>query len=209
MELEVFILFGTFGFFLFVLLRRKEETSQESDPLFGDHRDSYHLKIKAQSEAEIRALIDDLPSVAVKWVVDGDTVTIREGWSDVTIRLDSIDCPEDGQHWGDTAKFGLIKMIGRKRVRLEKHGRDDYGRTLATLYVWDDQKSEWMNVNERMVMLGHAWVMRRFYDHLPHDRQENLNRLERWAKSRQVGLWREENPVPPWQWRNGGKVERV
>src|SRR5690606_23957879 len=87
-----------------------------------------------------------------------------------------------GQYWGDMAKYGLVKLIGRKRIRIEEHGIDFHGRTLATIYIWNKQKNEWMNVNERMVTLGHAWVMRRFYNHLPKDRQDKLNRLERWAR---------------------------
>jgi endonuclease YncB( thermonuclease family) len=65
-------------------------------------------------------------------------------------------------------------------VQVEEHGIDRYERTLATLYVYQDGKSEWMNVNERMVTLGHAWVMRRFYTHLPKHWQDTLNQLVRW-----------------------------
>ena len=122
------------------------------------------------------------------------------------IRLDSIDCPEDSQHWGDTAAYGLIKLIGGRKVHLEEHGLDSHGRTLATIYVRHANKEEWINVNERMVTLGHAWVMRKFYDHLPEDRQNKMNRLESWARSKKVGLWDTSNPIPPWQWRNGERV---
>lgn len=158
-------------------------------------------KTKAQSGPAVKGQIDELPTVRVRQIIDGDTLIVTIGWSEVVIRLDSIDCPEDGQYWGDTAKYGLIKLVGGQSVRLEEHGKDDYGRTLATIYVWHEQKSEWLNVNERMVTLGHAWVMRAFYDHLPIDRQTKLNRLERWAKSKQVGLWHQSNPIPPWKWR--------
>jgi len=134
-------------------------------------------------------------------VIDGDTVDVRMRGNRIRLRLDSIDCPEDGQLWGNTAKAGLIKMIGGKSVRIEEHGYDQYGRTIATVFVRDNQKAEWINVNERMVTLGHAWVMRAYYAHLPEDRRRQLNRLERWAKSRRVGLWRTPNPTPPWKWR--------
>lgn len=140
----------------------------------------------------------------VERVVDGDTVVVSASWRKIKIRLDSVDCPEQGQHWGDTARFGLIKLIGGQRVYLEEHGIDCYERTLATIYVQNGYDSKWINVNERMVTLGHAWVMRRFYDHLPKDRQDQLNRLERWAKSKKVGLWKTPNPVPPWKWRSEG-----
>jgi len=160
-------------------------------------------KTKAASRAAIRDRIPHLPKAQVIYVVDGDTVIVSKSPGEIRVRLDSIDCPEDGQHWGDTAKYGLIKLIGNKGVHLEEHGLDSYGRTLATIYVWYGQKNEWLNVNERMVTLGHAWVMRKFYDHLPQDRQAQLNRLERWAQSKKVGLWGTSNPVPPWKWRSG------
>jgi micrococcal nuclease len=133
--------------------------------------------------------------------VDGDTVLITKGSGEVVVRLDSIDCPEGGQDWGDNAKDGLVKLVGGQRVQVEEHGIDDYGRTLATLYIRHSNGQDWQCVNERMVTLGHAWVMRRYYDHLPPDRQDKLNKLEAWAKSKNVGLWSTPNPIPPWQWR--------
>ena len=161
-------------------------------------------KTKAQSETAVKYQIESFPKVKVEHIIDGDTVIVVKGWHKIRIRLDSIDCPEDGQHWGDIAKYGLIKLIGGRKIRIEEHGQDIYERTLATIYVQHGDGSEWMNVNERMVTLGHAWVMRRFYDHLPKDRQDKLNRLERWARSKKVGLWQTPNPIPPWKWRSEG-----
>lgn len=156
---------------------------------------------QAQRPVSRTEQIQCFPQVRVHYVVDGDTIIIRNGWSKTKIRLDSIDCPEDGQYWGDTAKYGLIKLIGGRKVQLEEHGIDQHGRTLATIYVWHDQKNTWMNVNERMVTLGHAWVLRRFYEHLPQDRKDKLDDLEKWAKSKKIGLWHEPDPTPPWDWR--------
>jgi endonuclease YncB( thermonuclease family) len=118
---------------------------------------------------------------------------------DVTLRLSAIDCPESGQSWGDKATIGLVRMIGGKMVLVEKHGVDPYGRTIATIYLKEPDGLK--NINERMVMLGHAWVMRRYYKHLPIERQQQLNRLEHWAKKKKMGLWNQDNPMPPWKWR--------
>jgi micrococcal nuclease len=158
-------------------------------------------KIKARTGAEVKDLIETFTPAKVLKIYDGDTVLVAKGWSRVTIRLDSIDCPEGGQSWGDNAKYGLIKLIGGRTVHLEQYGADDFGRTLATLYVRHANGRDWQNVNERMVTLGHAWVMRQYYDHLPPDRQDKLNKLEAWAKSKNVGLWGTPDPMPPWQWR--------
>ena len=140
-------------------------------------------------------------SAKVRRVLDGDTVIVVAGREVVRVRLDSIDCPEADQPWGDIAKAGLIKLIGGRDIHLEEYGLDHHGRTLATLFVEDRKTGARVNVNERMVTLGHAWVMRHYYDHLPNDRKAQLNRLERWAKGNRVGLWQTPEPVPPWSWR--------
>jgi micrococcal nuclease len=159
------------------------------------------VKLKARPSAEVKGLIHTFTEAKVLEICDGDTLYVAKGWSRVKVRLDSIDCPEGGQDWGDNAKYGLIKLIGGKTVRLEQYGADDFGRTLATLYVRQVNGDGWQNVNERMVMLGHAWVMRKYYDHLPPDRQDKLDKLEAWARSKNVGLWGTPDPIPPWQWR--------
>lgn len=141
-------------------------------------------------------------SAKVLRVIDGDTVDVRLEGRRVRVRLDAIDCPEDGQPWGNTATAGLIKIIGGKTVHLEVHGIDDYGRSIATVFARHGPQSTWINVNERMVMLGHAWVMRAYYAHLSMERRRQLNRLETWARSRQVGLWKTPDPIPPWEWRH-------
>ena len=94
------------------------------------------------------------------------------------------------QEWGDIAKYGLIKLIGGRRIRFQTHARDRYGRTVATLYVRRKDNGEWQNVNARMVTLGHAWVYGQHYADLPPERRNELNRLERWARSKRVGLWK-------------------
>ena len=148
-----------------------------------------------KSEDALEAATDDIPTIAktggspgsektpnianfpkfkVEYVVDGDTVKVTTSWQKITIRLDSIDCPEDGQEWRDKATWGLNKMIGGKHVHVEEHATDHYGRTVATLYVYSDEDSKWLNVNEKMVARGHAWVMRRYYKHLPKHRQTKL-----------------------------------
>jgi endonuclease YncB( thermonuclease family) len=160
-------------------------------------------KQAARGTPEVLSSIESLPVARVMQVLDGDTLDVAIGPMEVRVRLDSIDCPEAGQPWGDTARYGFTKLFGGRSITLEVHGRDTHGRTLATIYVREANGSEWLNVNERMVMLGHAWVMRMYYDHLPKERQNQLNRLETWAKTKKVGLWKTENPTPPWKWRNG------
>lgn len=190
--------------FLFRLTRRRTRRSRSR----YYKRSSYKICTLEQTEKSqaldansIRENIMDLPDAEVRKVIDGDTVVVNKAGSLIKVRLDAIDCPEDGQDWGDNAKYGLIKLIGGRSVKLEEHGADHHGRLLATIYVQEGDDCGWLNVNEKMVTRGHAWVMRLFYDHLPKDRQNKLNSLERWAKSKKIGLWSKPDPIPPWHWR--------
>lgn len=162
-------------------------------------------KRKALSDFEARKRTGYLAEGRVLEVVDGDTLVVMIGRDENLVRLDSIDCPEGTQPWGEQASRGLKMLIEGRLVGVEQHGQDPYGRTLATIYSWHEVKDEMINVNEHMVMRGHAWVMRFYYDHLPPDRQQKLIRLERWARSKRIGLWNDTNPMPPWKWR---KVDR-
>jgi endonuclease YncB( thermonuclease family) len=186
------------GLFLKILFRAATKSRRPKRQFYSPPSIPDLEKVRHQNDLD---RIQALPIVKVEHVIDGDTVIVSSTSAEIKIRLDSIDCPEDGQEWGDIATRGLIKLIGGKSVRLEAHGTDSHGRTLGTLFVFLQDKGEWQNVNERMVTLGHAWVMRLFYGHLPKSRQQKLNQLERWAKSKRVGLWKTDNPIPPWKWR--------
>lgn len=142
-----------------------------------------------------------LPAARVIHVIDGDTICVAGIHGEFRIRLAAIDCPEDGQPWGIPARNALIQWIGGRIVQLEVHNIDRHGRTVATIYI--ESRTGYTNVNERLVMCGHAWAARAYYGQLPRCRQRKLNQLERWARSKRVGLWKAENPVPPWRWRAG------
>jgi len=143
--------------------------------------------------------------VKVHRILDGDTAIVNTGWRKLVIRLDSIDCPEGEQYWGDNAKYGLIKLIGGREIFLELHGKDRYKRKVATIYVKQQGKEELLNVNTKMVTLGHAWVYRQYYDHLPSYRRQELDRIEKWARNNKIGMW-QHNPTPPWVWRRQNKL---
>jgi len=187
--------------------------SEKLSPELGDvlqaplatHTAENDTLVKPEIHAELipdkEQNIANFPRYKVEQVIDGDTVKVSTFGDEKRIRLDSVDCPEEGQDWGGIAKSGFIKLIGDKHVHAEEHGIDHHGSTIATLYVEDGNTSKWMNVNEKMVELGHGWVMRKNYDHLPNDRQAQLDVLESRAKLNKVGLWESLNPIPPWDWR--------
>ncbi len=68
---------------------------------------------------------------------------------------------------------------------------DRYGRIVGRVYV------EGIDVNRDLVARGYAWVYRRYSD------DADLLTLEADAKRKGLGLWVDQNPIPPWEWRRG------
>ncbi len=204
--LILLIIGGVILFFISLISSVEQKKKQRKARHFSDKSPkpaNIHKKErKVHSPRNYDSYIETLPTVKVGQIIDGDTVDVHYNATKTRIRLSAIDCPEDGQEWGDMATYGLIKLIGgKKHVKLQTHGVDKYGRTVGTFYVYVPEKKEWMNVNERMVTLGHAWVMRAYYKHLPIQQQKRLDKLELWAKTKKIGLWKQPNPLPPWLWR--------
>jgi len=77
-----------------------------------------------------------------------------------------------------------------KEVRIEKSGEDQYGRTLAFVYVGN------ICLNEELLRLGMAW----HYKH--YNKDPKLARLEENARAAKIGLWSQPNPVAPWDFRH-------
>jgi endonuclease YncB( thermonuclease family) len=145
--------------------------------------------------------LNSLMPVTVIEILDGDGFIASTIHGNFEIRLAAIDCPENDQPIGHYAKERLRWLLERRSVFLEIHReqQDCYGRTLATAFV--DFGTSVINVNEEMVKCGLAWVYRYFYNHLPEHRRIILDNIERWAQRTGVGLWKDPQPIPPWEWR--------
>lgn len=127
--------------------------------------------------------------VRVMRVYDGDTITVDVNGDVVRVRLTSIDAPELDQPNGKESRDFLYHVLIGKRVCIYKDGIDIYRRWLADVYA--DQ----LFVNSLMVESGWAWVYWEFC------RDTSFKEKERIARSKKLGLWVEDNPVPPWVWR--------
>jgi micrococcal nuclease len=139
----------------------------------------------------------------VRAVYDGDTVllTTREE-SRLKVRLYGIDAPETrkpdkpGQPYGDISKRVLMyKVLGRS-VTAEIMDVDQYKRAVAVI------RYEGRDINREMVAEGMAWAYRHY---LQGPYESEYIGSETRARSRRAGLWRESNPQPPWEFRNGHK----
>ena len=125
-------------------------------------------------------------------IADGDTLTLlTPSNQQVKIRLAGVDTPERKQPFGNKAKQALSNLAFQKQALVEIAAKDRYGRTIGVVFV------DGLNVNAELVKQGMAWVYRKYTD------DERLYVLESEAKQAKRGLWLDENPIPPWEWRRG------
>jgi len=122
-------------------------------------------------------------------VADGDSLTILSGNQQIRIRLLEIDAPERGQAFGTRSRESLTELCATKQARVDWQERDQYGRTLGR--VWCDG----VDVNAEQVRRGMAWVFDRYV------RDKGLYALQDEARVARRGLWTDEGPTPPWEWR--------
>jgi micrococcal nuclease len=124
-------------------------------------------------------------------VVDGDTYDLLLGNNtQVRIRMAAIDAPERGMPFYKVSKEYLSGLCMHKRVRMVSTGKDRNGRIIAFGFLEDG-----INLNKEMVKNGLAWHYK-LYSSDP-----ELSELERLARLNRIGLWTDEEPVAPWEFR--------
>jgi endonuclease YncB( thermonuclease family) len=93
------------------------------------------------------------------------------------------------QDFGTKAKQATSDLCFGKQVSIHKSGVDRYGRTLAYVYVGDTC------INKELLKLGMAWHFKRY------NGDQELAQLEILAREKKVGLWSQQDPIAPWEWR--------
>lgn len=129
-------------------------------------------------------------------VTDGDTLTIhlKKGRHE-KVRLQGIDAPELDQAYGKEAARVLEDLVRDRKVNVQCEGRDDYGRVLGYVYLKNH------SINLEMVKRGAAW----HYVYYAKDNKA-LASAEKAAREAKRGLWKDEAPVAPWDYRHEKKA---
>jgi endonuclease YncB( thermonuclease family) len=128
-------------------------------------------------------------------VYDGDTIEVIYARVRTKVRLYGIDCPERTQNFGKEARDFTRKMVFKKKVEVTPVSRDRHGNTLAWVALYDRK------LNYELLKAGLAW---HFDQHAP---PRKLAGLEAEARKNKVGLWREPEPTPPWEFRASQEEE--
>ena len=126
-------------------------------------------------------------------IIDGDTAEILYDELPIKLRLAHIDTPEKRgkQPYGNRAKIALSDLCFGQMVKIHTEGKyDGYGRLIAVIY-----NNQGLNVNKEMVRLGMAWHYKK------HSDDDSYDILEKEARSLRIGLWQDNNPIAPWNYR--------
>lgn len=123
-------------------------------------------------------------------VTDGDTIKVRCGDGEQEkVRLTQIDTPERKQAFGTQAKQALSDLVYKQQVKLIREDKDRYGRTLGAVH------KDGVHINFELVRMGMAWCYRRYL------KDPSCLDFEQSAREKKMGLWVDEKPIAPWEFR--------
>jgi endonuclease YncB( thermonuclease family) len=139
-------------------------------------------------------------------VTDGDGINVQDSLgTKVKVRLYGIDAPETekinrktgkiskpGQPYGEESFQALKSKVYRKNVKLDVMDIDKYRRLVCIVYLNDRV------INKEMIAEGWSWAFRRY---LAAPYSSEYISLEDQARSTRLGLWQQNNPQPPWEFR--------
>jgi endonuclease YncB( thermonuclease family) len=162
----------------------------------------------------------DTVSGTVTRVRDGDSVVLTtERGQQIEVRLHGIDAPERGgskpggtkrgagQPYAEKAQDMLNRLAFRKRATLETLDTDSYGRRVGLLRIASERGP--VDAGLMQVQMGMAWAFPRALERLPYDLRESYLYAQKIAKLKRRGLWADEKPQAPWDWRPAAAKKAV
>jgi micrococcal nuclease len=127
--------------------------------------------------------------IAIK---DGDTVIVLDTLShQTTLRLAEVDCPEKSQPFGTKSKQFTSDQIYLKTIKYIVTDTDRYGRSIAMIYYDTDNKY----LSAEIIKAGMGWHYKRY------STSKELANFEIKARKEKIGLWVDNNPIEPSEWR--------
>lgn len=155
------------------------------------------------------AAADDSIRGRVTSIVDGDTITIvDEAKATHRIDLHGIDAPEGGQSYGAKSLANLNRLASGKTVRADCVMRGRRDTKLCTVWTYPSDCTACgytLDLGLMQVMQGYAWHYKLSETAQSPQLQAQYTVAELEAKTKKAGLWRENSPVAPWEWRKTAK----
>ena len=138
----------------------------------------------------------DILTGRVVGVTDGDTITVLDGSNTQhKIRLGGIDAPEKKQAFGNVSKKSLSDLVYDKRVDVDWYKHDRYGRIVGKVMV------DGVDANLEQIKRGMAWYYKKYKGELVLEDRLSYLHAEKNAEAKKLGLWFDDKPIPPWEYR--------
>ena len=141
-------------------------------------------------------------------VSDGDTLKARCGqpgsYEEIKVRFNAIDAPEKRQPFGERAKQAMSDLVYMKEADLDCRKTDRYGRSVCRVFVAPasaPKGPKTLDTGLAMITIGMAWWYRDYAREQTPQERGQYEFAEQEARAKRVGLWRDADPVPPWEWR--------
>jgi len=129
-------------------------------------------------------------------VVDGDTIyVLDDALTQHKIRLEGIDAPEKNQPYGLASRKHLGTLVGGKTVTIEYSKHDRYGRIVGKVVI------NGVDACLQQIKAGLAWHYKKYENEQEPQDRTAYAQAENQARAERIGLWRDNNPRPPWEFR--------
>lgn len=130
-------------------------------------------------------------------IQDGDTLTLLDAEDEQhRVRIGGIDAPEKEQAFGYVSQVHLYALAFGKLANADCPKVDRYRRQVCTVWV------DGADIGLMQLDAGLAWHYKRFAQEQPADERAAYARAEDSAHAARLGLWQDEHPVAPWDWRH-------
>jgi endonuclease YncB( thermonuclease family) len=147
-------------------------------------------------------------------IQDGDTFDTMYHGQKITVRVSGIDAPETDhayqgkkgeQPFSERSKRFAEGMISGRKLKLNVVTKDEKGRLVARVISVDKDGKSW-DLAQELVKAGLAWHYQEYTKDKQgynEDERETFRKLETEAMKERKGLWKEDLPIKPSDWRHG------
>lgn len=124
-------------------------------------------------------------------IIDGDTIQVLNKGLLIDVHLADVDAPEEGQAYGLEARDFTWIMVHSMPVTVFVKEINQSGETVGKVVLMNTDAV----LNKELIKAGFAW-----WD-WKHSENMSYGDLEATAREFKVGLWKDEAPVPPWDFK--------
>jgi endonuclease YncB( thermonuclease family) len=122
-------------------------------------------------------------------ITDGNNFSVACGDKAKQVKMLGVDCPDLDQHYGPEARDYLLNLTGNREVWVDVIRLDHSNRCVSKVTL------NGQDLRVLIVLSGFGWYDSRYAS------SAEIAEAQAQAQASKSGLWSENNPVPPWEFR--------